>query len=84
MTVSLELYKMWSRAWKQTQSDPASHSHTVNPILPIPPRSPLPRPPACSVCLGKQACAALLTSAASQLCTTMKLRVASCNLTHRR
>lgn len=33
-------------------------------------------------CLRKQTCLALLTSAASQLCTTMKLRVASCNLTH--
>lgn len=33
-------------------------------------------------CLRKQPCLALLTLAASLLCTTMKLRVASCNLTH--
>lgn len=33
-------------------------------------------------CLRKQPCLALLTLAASLLGTTMKLRVASCNLTH--
>lgn len=44
---------MLSRAWKQTPSDPASRSHTVNPLPPIPPLDVLPSTSRLLCLLGK-------------------------------